>query len=105
MSKYSQEFKLKVIHHYLTGKEGFIQAALSYGLHRDVLRKWVHAYQLHDKAGLSSDRDRYTLAFKLSVLRFKEQHQLLALPLAWITPNGILNSLPSMQGDVLRGGF
>ena len=78
MSKYSQEFKLKVIDHYLAGSEGFIQVALSYGLNRDVLRKWVHAYQLHGKAGLSSDRGRYTLAFKLSVLRYKEQHQLSA---------------------------
>lgn len=47
MSKYSQELKLKVIHHYLAGNEGFIQIAQSYGLNRDVLRRWVHLYQLH----------------------------------------------------------
>lgn len=78
MSKYSQEFKLKVIHHYLASNEGFIRVALSYGLHLDVLRKWVHAYQLHGEEGLSSDRGLYTQAFKLSVLRYKEQRQLSA---------------------------
>ncbi len=78
MSKYPKEFKLKVIDHYLTGNEGFIQVALSYGLHRDVLRNWVHSYQLHGEEGLSPERSRYTPAFKLSVLRYQEQHQLSA---------------------------
>ena len=78
MSKYPKEFKLKVIHHYLAGNEGFIQVALSYGLHRDVLRKWVHTYRLHGEDGLIPDQSRYTQEFRLSVLRYKEQHRLSA---------------------------
>ena len=74
MSKYSREFKLKVIHHYLAGNAGFIQVTLLHGLNRYVLPKWAHADQLHGK-DLSSDRGPYTQIFKLPVLRYKEQRQ------------------------------
>lgn len=69
MSKYSKEFKLKAIYHYLAGKEGFIQAALRHGLHRDVLRKWVHTL-LKDKdlqAEAKSNRQKAFLSKKLEV--------------------------------------
>ena len=41
MSKYSEEFKLKAIHHYLAGNEGFFNFAQIYGLNRNVLRQRV----------------------------------------------------------------
>ena len=47
MSKYSKEFKLAVIQHYLSGRGGFKTVADRYGVKYAYVRKWVHAFEAH----------------------------------------------------------
>ena len=69
MSKYSTQFKLKVIRHYQAGTEGYHASAHRFGLDAAAVRKWVAAYQQHGKAGIAPGYRRYDQAFKLAVLR------------------------------------
>lgn len=68
MSKYSTQFKLKVVTDYLKSG-GYLRVANSYGLNTTDVRKWVLIHQLH---GISSLQKRgyqqYTPQFKLLVL-------------------------------------
>jgi len=47
MAKYSTEFKLEVIRHYLSKVEGFARTAKRFGIPRIYVRYWVGAYELH----------------------------------------------------------
>jgi transposase len=76
MSKYSNEFKLAVIEHYLSGRGGFKTIADQYGVKYAYVRKWVHAFKAHSHQSLNKGYVQYTGIFKLSVLQHMEQHQL-----------------------------
>ena len=76
MSKYSKEFKLAVIQHYLSGRGGFKTVADRYGVKYAYVRKWVHAFEAHGQKSFIKGCAKYSGAFKLSVLRYMEQHQL-----------------------------
>lgn len=76
MSKYSKEFKLAVIQHYLSGRGGFKTVADRYGVKYAYVRKWVHAFEAHGQKSFIKGCAKYSGAFKLSVLRYMGQHQL-----------------------------
>ena len=76
MSKYSKEFKLAVIEHYLSDKGGFKAIADQYGVKYAYVRKWVHAFKAHGQKSLNKSYIQYSSGFKLSVLQHMEQHQL-----------------------------
>ena len=76
MSKYSKEFKLAVIEHYLSGKGGFKTLGDQYGVKYAHVRKWVHAFKAHGQDSLNQSYLQYTGSFKLSVLQYMEEHQL-----------------------------
>jgi transposase-like protein len=76
MSKYSQDFKLEVINHYLSGREGFIATAKRYGVKFTYVRKWVHAFKLHGQKSLTKTYTHHPSTFKLSVLKAMEHDQL-----------------------------
>lgn len=76
MSKYSKEFKLAVIQHYLSGRGGFKTVGDQYGVKYAYVRKWVHAFKAHGQHSLNKTYAQYTSGFKLSVLQHMGQHQL-----------------------------
>ena len=76
MSKYSKEFKLTVIQHYLSGKGGFKNIGDQFGVKYAYVRKWVHAFKAHGQKSLNKSAIQYSSIFKLSVLQHMEQHQL-----------------------------
>jgi transposase-like protein len=76
MSKYSKEFKLVVIQHYLSGNGGFKTVADQYGVKYAYVRKWVHAFKAHGQKSFVKGHTKYSGTFKLSVLQHMEQHQL-----------------------------
>ena len=76
MSKYSIDFKLEVINHYLSGKEGFTATAKRYEVKFTHVRKWVHAYKAHGHKSLIKTYTHYSGVFKLSVLKAMAQDQL-----------------------------
>ncbi len=76
MSKYSKDFKLEVIHHYLSGKEGFTATAKRYGVKFTYVRTWVHAFKIHGQKSLIKAYTHHPSAFKLAVLKAMAQDQL-----------------------------
>ncbi len=71
MSKYSFEFKKKVVDAYLHGEGGYTYLAEKYGVkNRRQVLNWVHYYKELGDAGLRRSRktDQYTFEFKLSVV-------------------------------------
>jgi len=82
MSKYSSQFKLKVVKDYLNlgGKR---RVATLYGIHPADVLKWVLAYRAHGLPSLQKRAlQRYTPEFKLSVLRYMETNQISIRPTA-----------------------
>jgi len=76
MSKYSKEFKLAVINHYLTTKDGFRSTAALYEVNPSHIKKWIYAFKIHGQNSLTKRYTTYTSAFKLSVLQYMAEHQL-----------------------------
>lgn len=78
MTKYTEQFKLEVVHDYLDkGSDGLRTVAQRHGISSHfTVRKWVLAYQLHGDAGLGKKRSQYSAEFKLSVLQHMWDNQL-----------------------------
>jgi transposase len=78
MSKYSQEFKLKVVHAYLSGSVGQREIATAFQIGRTQLQDWLFTYKSHGAAGLEPHQQQrsYSTEFKLSVLAHRRTHYL-----------------------------
>ena len=75
MSKYSHQFKLKVVEEYLNGTLGYTLLAKKYSIPSpSVIQTWVNQYQINGKEELQAQKknNKYSLPFKLDVLRFKQ---------------------------------
>lgn len=73
--KYSYEFKLKIVQEYLNGTLGYTLLSKKYNISsKSQLQKWVNQYKKYGKEGLKTKKrnKKYTLNFKLDVLRFKQ---------------------------------
>ena len=57
MSKHSQEFKLEVVRHYLSGFGGYRATANKFGISHSLVRKWL---DIHSSAQPNSTERRYT---------------------------------------------
>ncbi|WP_073997088.1 helix-turn-helix domain-containing protein [Anaerococcus urinomassiliensis] len=71
MTKYSTEFKMKLVKEYLEGKIGYRELAKKYNIpDKHTIRTWVNAYQSQGYDGLKVSRknNSYTLEFKLNVV-------------------------------------
>jgi len=69
MIKYTEQFKLEVVQHYLRGAMGYGRLGAHYGVASPHIRQWVSAYRLHGLEGLRRKVTRYDAAFKLTVLQ------------------------------------
>ncbi|MPW45846.1 transposase [Acinetobacter sp. Ac_1271] len=69
MAKYSQEFKLKVVHHYLNDG-GFKSTGKVFKIHKSVVNKWGDIYKIHGADGLNRviKNQVYSVEFKLQVV-------------------------------------
>ncbi len=69
MSKYNEQFKLKVVRQYLAGNAGYRNIADQYGLYSSMIKRWVGLYRIHGTDGLTKKFTHYSAEFRLSVLR------------------------------------
>lgn len=72
MSKYSFEFKKKVVMAYLNGEGGYIYLAKYYGIaSKTTIQEWVNAYQKFGDEGLfrSRQKAKYSFEKKLSIVQ------------------------------------
>ena len=70
MAKYSQEFKLKVVEHYLSGHGDSVTGQL-FNVHRSDVQKWSKAFKLYGVPGLERRRAKtsFTVEFKYQVVK------------------------------------
>jgi transposase len=104
MSKYSKQFKLKVVKEFL--KFGGLKrvAHLFEISHADV-RKWALAYQAHGHSGLSPKRQHYSPQLKLQVLQYMAKHQVSARPTAAHFGIGSMTTILQWQRLYNEGGI
>ena len=76
MSKYSDQFKLTAVQAYLEGGEGFRTVARRFAVDFSLLRRWFSAFQKHGQFSLRKTSQRYSTAYKRSVLEYMHKHQL-----------------------------
>ena len=73
MSKFSKEFKFRVVQEYLNSSVGIGQLARKYGIKSDAsILKWVNQYQVFGDEGLEVRRPTfiYDGSFKVNVLKW-----------------------------------
>ncbi|MEY8371856.1 helix-turn-helix domain-containing protein, partial [Aerococcaceae bacterium 50-4] len=73
VSKYSEEFKIKIVNEYLNGNLSYVQLANKYHMPSDtLLQRWVNAYKTQGLVGLKPGKKKtvYTVEFKLEVVQF-----------------------------------
>ena len=70
MTKYDEEFKLKIVQDYLNGPAGDKALAKRYGVPSSMIKKWAGLYRAHGRDGLTKKKASwYSAEFKLSVLK------------------------------------
>ena len=76
MSKYNDEFKLKVVQEYLSGSLGYTLLAKKYDIPSETaIKNWVKAYQSFGVEGIMRkvSNNVYSVQFKMDVLHFKKE--------------------------------
>ena len=71
MSKYSAEFKIKLVKEYLEGKISYNELAIKYSIpNKETITVWVNTYESQGYDGLKVSRkdNSYSLDFKLNVV-------------------------------------
>ena len=82
MSKYSNEFKLKVVNAYLLGEGGAGTIANKYNVARTCVQQWVAQYEL--TGSFTKPTRHFSGEFKLKVLEYQQEHHLSDLQTALI---------------------
>ena len=75
--KYSNEFRVRVVQEYLSGKYGgFERLGKKYGMEHSIIRRWVHLYERHGVEGLVKTSGTYSGEFKLHVVEYMHINQM-----------------------------
>ncbi len=85
MTKYSYQFKLKIVKEYLVGDTSYSDLVKKYSLKTNSnIHKWVHCFEKHGASGLRVKRGHmtYTQDFKMSVVDYYQTHDIGAIEVA-----------------------
>ena len=74
MSKYSEEYKLKVVKAYLSGEGGAGTIAKKYKVARTCVQQWVAQYELTES--FTKPTRHFSGEFRLKVLNYQQEHHL-----------------------------
>ncbi|MCQ2082854.1 MAG: helix-turn-helix domain-containing protein, partial [Lachnospiraceae bacterium] len=74
MSKYSEEFKLKIVQEHNETRIGEKKLEKKYGVSRSHIREWIKQYEL--KGSFFKPKRRFSGEFKLKVLNYQQEHNL-----------------------------
>jgi transposase len=69
MSKYTAQFKARIVRQYLRSRKGYRLLSQEHGVDEPTIRKWVGQYRYHGLAGLKKKFSHYDAPFKLRVLQ------------------------------------
>jgi transposase len=104
MSKYSKQFKLKVVKEFLKSG-GLKRVAHLFEINHSQVRNWTLAYQSHGSAGLTPSCKHHTPQFKIQVLNYMTEHQLSARPTAAHFRIGSMDTILRWQKLYNEGGI
>lgn len=76
MSKFSSEFKLKIVKEYLSGKETTTSLVKKYSVDLGSVIKWIGLYRNHGAKGLCRKKSSYDGKFKVKVIEYMQEHNL-----------------------------
>ena len=76
MGKYSAQFKHTAVEAYLRGDDGYRKVAQRFSVDVSLLRRWVATFEVHGDASPSKCGQRYTPAFKRSVIECRRAERL-----------------------------
>ena len=84
MSKYSNEFKLKVIKYYLEEHHSFTECCQYFNIpSKEPIRRWVHKYELYGVEGIIKQlKSSYDGNFKQNVVEYMHNNHLSAFETA-----------------------
>lgn len=68
MTKYDEQFKLKVVRQYLSKQSSFRTIGDEHGVDHTAVKRWVASYRSHGEVGLQRKGANYDAVFKLGVL-------------------------------------
>ena len=80
MSKYSSEFKLKVIKYYLEEKHSYSECMKKFNVPtKSMLNNWIHKYETHGVEGIMKQlKSSYNGNFKQDVVEYMHNNHLSA---------------------------
>ena len=104
MSKYSKQFKLKVVKEFLKSG-GLKRVAHLFEINHAQVRNWVLAHQSGGLAGLDPQYHHHSPQFKLQVLEYMAKHQMSARPAAAHFGIGSMSSILQWQKLYNEGGI
>jgi transposase len=104
MSKYSKQFKLKVVQEFLKFG-GLKRVGHLFAVNHSQVRDWSLAYQAHGPDGLAPDHQRHPPQFKLEVLQYMAKHQISARPAAAHFGIGGMTTILQWQKLYNEGGI
>lgn len=73
---YSYEEKLNVVNEVLENGMSIKEAGRKFGIHHEVIRRWVRMFEYHGHEGLKSIKKNYTGEFKQYVLEYRRENNL-----------------------------
>ena len=78
MSKYSSEFKLKVIRYYLDENHSYSECMKKFNIPtKSILNKWIHKYEMHGAEGMLKQlKSSYDGNFKQDVVEYMHKKDL-----------------------------
>ena len=77
MSKYSSEFKLKIVKYCINERLGHAYVAKLFGVNHETLRKWIKKYQKFGPSGLIKNTNQsYSGDFKVAVVEYMHNNHL-----------------------------
>ena len=102
MSKYSNEFKLKVVNAYLLGEGGAGTIANKYNVARTCVQQWVAQYEL--TGSFTKPTRHFSGEFKLKVLNYQQEHHLSDLQTALIFGIANQGTIYAWRKKYITGG-
>ena len=102
MSKYSNEFKLKVVNAYLLGEGGAGTIANKYNVARTCVQQWVAQYEL--TGSFTKPTRHFSGEFKLKVLNYQQEHHLSDLQTALIFGIANQGTICAWRKKYITGG-
>jgi len=104
MSKYSKQFKLKVVKEFLKSG-GLKRVGHLFEISHSDVRKWTLAYQTHGHSGLTPSYQRHSPEFKVQVLQYMAKYHVSARPAAAHFGIGSMSTILQWQKLYNEGGM